>query len=80
MGIQIIDINGKTVTTFLTTSSARLGKRSGDQESVARGMNGELVKDSCLHRNDIITIDISALSKGVYFVKTGDQAQKFVKE
>ena len=31
-------------------------------------------------RNDVITIDVSSLEKGIYFVRVGGAVGKFVKE
>ncbi len=65
--VQIIDINGKLVKTIVIANAVK--------QSVS---NNEIA--TAPPRNDVQTIDISRLKKGVYFVKIGNQTERFVKE
>jgi len=66
--VQIIDINGKTVKSTVIASEERTWQ-SVQTDS----------REQSSHY-DVLSLDVSSLPKGTYFVKIGNQTQKFVKE
>jgi len=64
--VQIIDINGKTVKSTVIASGAWQSVQTDSHEQSSR--------------YDVLSLDVSSLPKGTYFVKIGNQTQQFIKE
>ena len=52
----------------------------GTENILISDISGKIIKQLVINTNCKLTIDVSSLNKGVYFVKAGTNIQKFIKE